>query len=83
MDTYGGQTEEFTVGQEKFPRLKQHARRSIDHGENLDGNWTSEQFLEQLKHCAPITERNKASRYKSLARTKGCGHVLCKHVLVL
>ena len=48
--------EELAAGREKFPRLKQHARRSIEYGENRDGYWTSERFLEQLKDCALITE---------------------------
>lgn len=48
--------EEFATGRAKFPRLKQYARTSIEYGENRDGYWTSERFLEQLKYCVEIAE---------------------------
>ena len=37
--------EEITQGKEKYP---QYGRRSIEYGENRDGYWTSERFMEQL-----------------------------------
>ena len=40
----------------KFPHLKQYARASIEYGENRDGYWTSEKFLDQLKYCIEIAE---------------------------
>ena len=46
--------EEFAAGREKFPQLKQYARKFIEYGENRDSYWTSERFLEQLKDCALI-----------------------------
>ena len=48
--------EEFAAGREKFPQLTQFARRSIEYGENRDGYWTSERFLEQLKDSVRIVE---------------------------
>ena len=36
--------------------MKQYASRSIEYGENRDGYWISERFLEQLKDCALIAE---------------------------
>ena len=48
--------EEFAAGREKFPQLKQYARKSIEYGENRDGYWTSERFLEQLEDSALIAE---------------------------
>ena len=48
--------EEFAAGRAKFPHLKQYARASIEYGENRNGYWTSEQFLEQLKYCIEIAE---------------------------
>ena len=48
--------EEFAAGCKKYPRLKQFARGSIEYGENRDGYWTSERFLEQLKDSVQIVE---------------------------
>ena len=48
--------EEFAAGRSKYPRLKQFARSSIEYGENRDGYWTSERFLEQLKYSVQIVE---------------------------
>ena len=42
------------AGCRKLPHLKQYARTSIKYGENRDGYWTSEKFIEQLKYCAEI-----------------------------
>ena len=43
---------EFTAGTVKFPLLKQNTRTSIEYGENKDGYWMSEKFMDQLKYCA-------------------------------
>ena len=48
--------DEFAAGLDKYPQLKQFARRSIEYGENRDGYWTSERFLEQLKDSTQIVE---------------------------
>ena len=48
--------EEFAVGREKYPQLKQFSRRSIEYGGNRDGYWTSERFLVQLKDCVKSVE---------------------------
>ena len=48
--------EEYAAGLERFPNLKCYARASIEYGENKDGYWTSERFMQQLKYCADITE---------------------------
>ena len=33
-----------------------YARASIEYGENRDGYWTSDKFMEQLEYCAKIAE---------------------------
>ena len=48
--------QEFAIGRTVFPRLKQYARASIEYGENRDGYWTSDKFMEELEHCAKIAE---------------------------
>ena len=46
--------EEFTRGKEKYPRLKQYGRRSIEYGENRDGYWTSERAADRLRPNCPV-----------------------------
>ena len=48
--------QEFTIGRTIFPGLKQHARACIQYGENKDGYWTSDRFMEQLEYSARIAE---------------------------
>ena len=48
--------EEFTVGRTSFPNLRQYGRESIEYGENKDGYWTSERFMEQIRKCADIVQ---------------------------
>lgn len=49
-------TDEFAAGRERFPQLKWYARKSIEYGENCEGYWSSERFLEQLKDCVSMAE---------------------------
>ena len=48
--------QEFAIGRTIFPGLKQYARARIEYGENKDGYWTSDKFMEQLEYCATIAE---------------------------
>ena len=52
--------EEFAIGCTIFPGLKQYACSSIQaciqYGENEDGYWTSDRFMEQLEYSAKIAE---------------------------
>ena len=47
---------EFAEGLKKFPKLKQFGRATIEYGENKDGYWTSDKFIEQIKYCVDIAE---------------------------
>ena len=46
----------FAEGLKKLPKLKQFGRATIEYGENKDGYWTSDKFIEQIKYCADIAE---------------------------
>ena len=46
----------FVEGWKKFPKLKRFGRATIEYGENKDGYWTLEKFIEQIKYCADIAE---------------------------
>ena len=48
--------QEFAIGRTIFPGLKQYARAYIEYGENRDGYWTSDKFMEQLEYCAKMAE---------------------------
>ena len=47
---------EYQEGLEKYPNLKRYARASIEYGENKDGYWTSERFINQIKSVSQIAE---------------------------
>ena len=48
--------EEFAIGRTIFPGLKQYAWACIEYGENKDGYWTLDRFMEQLEYSAKIAE---------------------------
>ena len=44
--------EEFAIGRTILPGLNQYARACIEYGENKDGCWTLDGFMEQLEYFA-------------------------------
>ena len=40
--------DELKKAQAEYPGIKRYARESIEYGENKDGYWTSENFMDQM-----------------------------------
>ena len=48
--------DELKKAQAEYPGIKRYARESIEYGENKDGYWTSENFMDQIKRCVKLAE---------------------------
>lgn len=48
--------DELKKAQAEYPGIKRYARESIEYGENKDGYWTSEKFMDQIKRCVKLAE---------------------------
>ena len=48
--------EEFTQGLQKYPGLKRQARSFLEYGENKEGYWMLDKFLNQIKDAVQIVD---------------------------
>ena len=51
---------ELVLAKERFPDIKLSARQLLEYGDNKEGHWTGDRFMEQVKNTANIAEFKKA-----------------------
>ena len=77
---------ELVLAKERFPDIKLSARQLLEYGDDKEGYWTGDRFMEQVKNTANIAEfKYERSQYTvvQLFHQGSCHRKFDKHALLV